>query len=202
MPAKINQIKQSLLLSQLFLFGFLIICSFIKPHIVVINGGVSNFGKYKSTVFLYSLGFLLEIGLLWKAAHQTATLGRRYRNLSWLLKMLSGLSLLVFISTFPRYLSSVYSIIHDDIGIILYAYEFLLSIWFVIKFLRPLTILLLVLESVGSMIGLLSILKIIHFLFFGQFIGAVCFGALLVYVFPLLIDRVAYKYNLEPPHDQ
>jgi hypothetical protein len=49
-------------------------------------------------------------------------------------------------------------------------------------------ILFLSIESFGSIVGLLSILKTIHFLFFGQIIGAIGFALLLVVIFPSILD--------------
>ena len=188
MTGKIKAIKQSLLMSQVCLFGFIIICCFLKPHIVFINGGVSNFGKYKLTIGLYLLGFLLDIILIWKAAQQIDKLSHNYYRLVWIFRILAGLTLIVLISTFPRYLSSIYSTFHDDLGILLYSYEFLLSVWLVIKIKTRLSELFLAIETIGSLIGLFSILKIIHLLFIGQFIGAAGFGILLVVIFPTLFE--------------
>jgi len=193
MSVKVSQIRQSLFLSQLSLFGFLIICSFLKPHVIAINGGVSNFGKYKVTVVLYVLGFLLDIIFLWKASSQIASLKNSHYQLSWLLQILAGLIFLVLVSTFPRYLKTIYSTMHDDLGIALYGYEFLLSIWFISKIRTHLSISLFMAELLGSIIGLLSILKVIHFLYIGQFIGAAGFGALMVVVIPAILELLPDK---------
>ena len=197
MPNKLMQIKQNLLLSQSSLFGFLILCSLLKPQVVKDNGGVSNFGKYKLTIAFYILGFLLEIILLWIAGNRLAKLSKYFRNYSWLIKFLSVLTLLVFISTFPRFISNIYAMIHDDLGIALYSYEFLISFWLVVATRKWLAGIWLAIESAGSLIGLLSILKIIHLLFVGQFIGTFSFGVFLVYIFPIVIIQTASKLNNE-----
>jgi hypothetical protein len=193
MRVKVSQIQRSLLLSQLSLFGFLIICSILKPHVVAINGGISNFGKYKMTVVLYVLGFLLDIAFLWRASSQISKLKDSHCQLSWLLQILVGIIFLVLISTFPRYLKTIYSTVHDDLGIALYGYEFLLSIWFISKIRTRLSISLFIAEFLGSIIGLLSILKVIHFLYIGQFIGTAGFGALMVVVIPAILELLPDK---------
>jgi hypothetical protein len=189
MAEKIKQIKRLLIFSQVSLFGLLIFCSLLKPQVVKGNGGVSNFGKYRLTVIFYILSFLLEMIFIWLAAYRIAILGAKYRYFSWLLKFLASLVLLVLISTFPRYISNIYSIVHDDLGIALYGFEFIASIWFVIKTKLHSAVYLLIIESAGSMIGLLSILKITHLLYIGQFIGALGFGLLLILAYPLILDR-------------
>ncbi|HUC96033.1 MAG TPA: hypothetical protein VMR76_03735, partial [Candidatus Saccharimonadia bacterium] len=97
------------------------------------------------------------------------------------------LNFLVLISTFPRHFSFTFSDIHDDLGIALFAYEFFISIWFVLRLKTIQSVSLLILEILGSLIGLLSIIKIIHFLFIGQMIGALGFGLLLVSCLPNII---------------
>ena len=145
--------------------------------------------NYMQLIVFYILGFLLEIILVWTAARQVAKISVNYRYLCWLLMFLAGLTFLVLISTFPRYISNIYSIIHDDLGIVLYGYEFILSIWFVIKTKLVITVWLLIVESAGSIIGLLSILKIIHLLFVGQFFGALAFGIMLIIAYPLILNQ-------------
>jgi hypothetical protein len=51
------------------------------------------------------------------------------------------------------------------------------------------TTLLFIAELLGSIIGLLSVTKIIHFLFIGQFIGALAFGLLLINSLPIIIEK-------------
>jgi hypothetical protein len=160
---------------------------------VAINGGVSNYGKYKQTVALYVLGFLLNIVFLWRASNQIVKLKNSNHSIRLLLQILAGLTLLVLISTFPRYLKTIYSTIHDDFGIALYSYEFLLSIWFILKIRTRLSVSLFTVEFLGSFIGLLSILKVIHLLYVGQFIGAAGFGALMVLIFPAILELLPNK---------
>src|ERR1019366_2049847 len=99
----------------------------------------------------------------------------------------------VLLSTFPRHHSLAYSEIHDDLGIALFAYEFVLSVWIVVKRHSLAASLMLLTEAIGSIIGLLSILEIIHFLFIGQLIGAAGFGLLLATIFPAIVTATSKK---------
>jgi hypothetical protein len=108
--------------------------------------------------------------------------------IGYFLIILAVLELLVLISTFPRHLSWTYSVIHDDIGIILYSYQFLLSIWIVLKLKKFRIILFFLIEFVGSMIALLTINKFFHLLFVGQMISSVGFGILLSISIPVIVE--------------
>jgi succinate-acetate transporter protein len=183
-----EKIKKYLWYSQASLFILLIICCLIKPSVVVKNGGVSNFGNYKSTLILYVLSFSLSIIFLLLASRQI-TKNRSLIYIARLLQVMAGLEFLVLVSTFPRHISFTYSDIHDYIGIALFAYEFFLAIWFIVSLKKLSLNIIFAFQVLGSIIGLLSILKIIHFLFFGQLVGAMSFGLLLILSLPVIIAR-------------
>lgn len=183
----LSVIKKDLLYSQVSLTG-LLICSLIIPSVVFKNGGVSNFGNHLSTVAPYTLSFLLSALFLCLAANKIAKLSKDFLYIAYGLVILSILQILVLISTFPRHISYTYSDIHDDLGIALFAFAFIVSLWLVRRIKNYKTVGLLLFQIAGSLIGLLSILKIIHFLFIGQMIGALGFGLLLVILLPRIIE--------------
>ncbi len=179
-----NEIKKYLLFSQLSLNGLLAICCLIIQSVVIHNGGVSNFGNHESTVALYTLGFILCAFFLSIAGWKLLKMKPKSTRPAYLLFVLSLLDVLVLISTFPRHISYTYSDIHDDLGIVLFVYYLFLSIWFVLRLKSYTTTSIFIAEIIGSIIGLLSITKVIHFLFIGQFIGGLAFGILLIICFP------------------
>lgn len=183
----LKDLKKCLWLSQISLLGLLVVCCLIIPSVVVANGGVSNFGNHRSTVVLYILAFSLCVFFVYLSGRILIKLSSSKR-LGVLLYVLAFLYLLVLVSTFPRHISWTFSEIHDYLGIVLFAYEFVLSIWLVLNQKSYKSYLMLVIEAVGSMTGLLSILKFIHLLFIGQMVGAIGFGIILVALFPRLIE--------------
>jgi len=185
-----EKLKKYLALSQASLFGLLFICCLIIPSIVIKNGGVSNFGNHLSTLIPYVLSFLLAIAFIFMAANTIQRKSVKLNRLALILYILGLLYFLVLISTFPRRFDFIYSDIHDYLGIALFAYEFFISIWFLLKEKSQSTIIFFIVEVIGSMIGFLSILKYIHFLFIGQFIGTVGFGFLLIITFPKIIESL------------
>jgi len=176
-----TKFKLYLFLSQLCLYVPLIICSLIDNHVVITNGGVSNFGNYAPTVALYTTAFSLCTLFLWLAADKLIKLARHNLiHIAYSLALIGLLYLLVLLSTFPRHYSFVYSEAHDYLGIALYAIEFIFSLYLLISFFSYELLSAFIIEVAGMMMGLLSILAVVHFLYWGQVIGGVSFGYILV----------------------
>jgi hypothetical protein len=186
----IKDIRRYLWLSQISLLGFLAICSLIIPSVAINNGGVSNFGNHSSTVVFYTLSFSLSALFLGLVAIKLIRISRSLRRMASLLLLICLLDLVVLISTFPRHISWTYSVIHDDLGIVLFSYEFVLGVWFVIRRKHNNTLLIFLIELVGSLIALLTVLKFFHLLFVGQAIAGLGFGLLLVTCFPSMVGPV------------
>jgi len=184
-----REVKNYLGLSQILLLGLLLICSFIVPSVAISNGGASNFGNHLSTVVLYILSFSLCSFFLILAAVKLIQMSRSLRIVAGLLLLLSLLYMLVLISTFPRRISWTYSVIHDDLAIILFAYEFLLSLWLVVKPNNINVIAAFLIELGGSFIALLTVLNFFNLLFVGQTVAGLGFAL-------LLITRLPYKAEL------
>ena len=184
-------VRRYLVLSQVSLASLLLICTVTVPAVAEKSGGVSNFGNHQSTIVPYIMSFVLCSVFLCLAAARLLTMSDQFRVGATLLLFIALLDLLVLISTFPRKIDWTYSVIHDDLGIALYSYEFALSVWFVVKTLqfRYVSVIFVLVESIGSLIGLLSIENVIHLLFLGQIIGAVGFGLLLPTAFPSVVTR-------------
>ena len=191
-------VTRSLWISQIALTSLLALCSCIAPSVVSSDGGVSNFGNRLTTVVPYTLSFSLSVLFLTFAA---AALVRVRPDRKWYGLTLVGvavLDLLVLVSTYPRHINLSYSELHDDLGIALFAYEFVWSIWLVIRGWGREAAGLFLIEVAGSLVGLLSILKIVHLLYYGQIIGAIGFGLLLVRVFPRIVGADSLLFEQRP----
>jgi hypothetical protein len=183
-------LQKYLWLSQVSLFGGLLICCLILPHVATTGGGVSNFGNHKSTIVLYTLSFSLSALFLCMAARLLLRKSPSLRRMAGLLLLLALLNVLVLVSTFPRNINATYFDLHNDLAIILFVYEFALSVWFVLRRTSSRAVSIFLIEFIGSMIGLLTILKFFHLLFIGQAIGGLGFGLLLVTCLPGMVASV------------
>jgi hypothetical protein len=198
--ASMATVTRCLWISQIALTSLLALCSCIAPSVVSSDGGVSNFGNQLTTVVPYTLSFSLSVLFLTFAA---AALARVRPDRKWYGLALVGvavLDLLVLVSTYPRHINLSYSELHDDLGIALFAYEFVWSIWLLIRGWGREAVGLFLIEVGGSLVGLLSILKIVHLLYYGQIIGGIGFGFLLVRVFPRIVgaDSSLPEQRLRP----
>jgi hypothetical protein len=178
--ASMVTVTRCLWISQIALSSLLVLCSLIAPGVVSSDGGVSNFGNRLSTVVPYTLSFSLCALFLALAAAALVSVrpDRKWYGLS--LVGVATLDLLVLVSTYPRHINLLYSEIHDDLGIALFAFEFVWSVWLLIRGWSRETAGIFSIEVGGSLVGLLSILKIVHLLYYGQMIGGIGFGLLLV----------------------
>jgi hypothetical protein len=184
-----DKFKRYLWLSQINLFGWLILSSFIVSSVVFTNGGVSNYGNHYSTVIFYSFAFLADAIYTFLAARLLISMNQKFKSLALYLKILSMLLLLVFITTFPRRFGAVYSDIHDNISKVLFAYESLLGFWLVYK--RPVleTIGYMLIMAGGSIVALLSSLHVVKLMFVGQMAGALGFALLLAIILPKVVAK-------------
>jgi hypothetical protein len=177
-------VARCLWISQIVLASLLVLCSVISPSVVSTDGGVSNFGNRLATVVPYTLSFSLCALFLCVSAAALMTTYPTRRRYGLALVGIAVLDLLVLVSTYPRHINLLYSEIHDDLGIALFAYEFVFSIWLLVRSPGRATVACFALEVGGSLVGLLSILKVVHLLYYGQMLGGIGFGLLLALVLP------------------
>lgn len=182
-----EKFKRYLWLSQINLFAWLLLASSLASSVVFKNGGVSNYGNHYNTVVFYSIAFLAGAIYIYLAAESLILLNRRFKFLARYLNILCVLMLLVFVTTFPRRFGVIFSDIHDNVSKVLFGYEYLLALWLVFKRHTLDTIGYMLIMTVGSVIGLLSSMHIVNFMFVGQMVGALGFALLLVIVLPKVV---------------
>ncbi|MGC8509481.1 MAG: hypothetical protein ACP5PB_01250 [Acidimicrobiales bacterium] len=174
-----SRLRRDLAASQILLYGPLLVCALLKPGVTFHEGGISNYGNYLETAPLYIVAFVANAGFLWAVARLIAatTLHRFARPLI----AVCVVELLVLVSTFPRHFSFTFSYIHDYLGVVQFAVEFLLAGALVLRRRRVMAGAGLAVEFAGSLIGLLSALKVDHLLFWGQVVGSLGFSVVLWY---------------------
>jgi hypothetical protein len=180
-------VRSHLCLSQVALFGLILVCTLIIPSVTEHNGGVSNFGDHASTIVPYIASFALCMVFLVMATTTLRTIPGCPPVYALHLVVIAALDLCVLVSTFPRKINATFADIHDYLGVSLYVYELGLSVWFVVRQTTRATVSTVAIECVGSAIALLSLLGAMHLLFYGQIIGAVGFGLALITAFPKIV---------------
>ncbi len=171
------RLRRDLAASQALLYGPLLVCALLKPGVTYHEGGISNYGNYLETAPLYIIAFTANAGFLWGVARVIAT--TTLRRFTRALQAVCVVELLVLVSTFPRHFSFTFSYIHDYLGVVQFAVEFLLATALVLRRPRALAWGGLAVEVAGSLAGLLSALKVDHLLFWGQVVGSLGFSVVL-----------------------
>jgi hypothetical protein len=175
-------VTRYLILSQLSLFSFLIMCTIITPDFLFKHheGGASNYGVHSTTVVPYTLAFLLCSIFIVRAAHLLANVAR-LKLFRYALYVLACLFLLVLVSTYPYKLNGFLDNVHIGTAIVLFYFETGMAIWIALVLLKDLlSKALLIIEIIGFLTASFSLGGAAHILFIGQVITAVSFGALLV----------------------
>jgi len=177
------KVVRYILLGQLSLFGFLLVCLLLIPHFLLApnEGGVSNYGLYAKTVVPYSLAFglcglltLVSARFLPKELPAYAAVKRALISLGFLL-------IAVLLSTYPYKVNNTFNEIHIYAGSALAFLEMGLGLWFAAVLVRNIkNILLLVIQLTGFGLGILTHFGLIHILFVSELVTSLAFGALLI----------------------
>jgi hypothetical protein len=172
-----------LLLSQCSLFLFLAVCVAIVPHVLLARdeGGVSNYGIYGKTVVPFTIALVacgVFILMAAQIAPRTPTVLERFRCA---LQILGVLFLLLLTTTYPYKLNPMLKDVHVGVGSILFLFEMAMGIWIAVVLQRDwITVLLLLLQAIGFLLALSTLIGVLHILFISQIIASLAFGVLLV----------------------
>jgi uncharacterized membrane protein len=188
MPTRYNNIMQRkatrlVLLSQLCLNGFLLVCTLLMPQFLFERdeGGVSNFGVHALTVVPFSLAFGLGGALLLLAVRGIPRRSKtRQRELQSVLSLLGALLFLVLVTTYPYKVNRFFDNLHIAAAILLFVAELAAGAWFAVSRNDTLNLTLFAVQIVGSLAALLTLAGVLHVLFVAQLLAGLSFGALLV----------------------
>jgi uncharacterized membrane protein len=176
------------LYSQLSLYVCILICLLIMPQFLFSHdqGGVSNYGIYAKTVFIYSLGFVAAAGLLLKASTLLGK-SKRQRSHSRALRLLAVLYIVNLVSTYPYKVDHVLDTVHIWAAVVLLSAEMVMGIWLTYQVANErIGYSWLLVQIVGFILLVLTFWGKIHLLFIGEVWPGVAFGALLVRATDLL----------------
>ncbi len=163
--------------AQIVWIAPLALCALLDPHVALSEGGVSNYGNHVATAPLYVVSFGGNaLGLL-AVARALPGVVARARALVLGLRAVAALELVVLATTFVRRYAFTWSLVHDDLGVAQFAAAAAVAVVIVARWPRPCALAFLGVQVAGSLLGLLSALRIIHLLFWGQVVGSLGFAA-------------------------
>lgn len=111
---------------QFGMFGFfvlLVICIVIRPDGLGANSGVSYYGGYENTLLPYSLAFLFESFMVWRAASVLDKEKNISRYTSYVLKVFAILFLGILITS-----HTIFGWEHKAVGSTLFGLQFIMGI--------------------------------------------------------------------------
>jgi hypothetical protein len=178
-----NTAVRYLFLSQCCLYGFLLLCTILMPHFLFERneGGASNYGVHALTVIPYTLAFGFGGLLLIKAARTVPITAPARKRLRSVLTLLGVLLLIVLATTYPYKLNASLDKLHIFSAQLLFVAELAAGAWFASLLQRgAINLLLFAVQTIGSILALLTVLGLLHVLFVAQIIAGVAFAALMI----------------------
>jgi hypothetical protein len=145
------------------------------------EGGISEYGLHAKTAVLYTLAWAVLAFCNLRAARHCASGDARSGIIRKLLLSYSAVSLLVLVSTYFYSINAVLKYIHFGFGAVLIVFMSGASFWLCrqlpsVSWART----ILVAQVLGSIAALLSIVAIVHVLFFAESLSNVGCAVLLV----------------------
>ncbi len=161
--------KKSIQYIQVGLFSFfvlLLICVIIRPEGLGANNGISYYGTYANTIVPYSLAFLVESVVMWRASSIMGKNTKFDRNISYALKVFAILFIGILIT--PH---TVLGWEHKIIGTTLFGIQFVMCIAFVLYILSDfLNVILLALLFISGLLSLMYLIVPMGFMIQAQVI--------------------------------
>lgn len=178
-----SQTLRFVLFSQLCLAFFSIICIAIKPYFLfeLNEGGLSNYGRYATTVVPYSLASLLCGSYLIAAAESIKNASKPKTKLLKYALFILGLEYIILLaSTYTYKTNYVIDLIHIVAAIVIFISEISLGLWLSLVILHTFKDYCLgILLIVAFLSLLLTYVGLLHVLFVGEICSSVAFGILL-----------------------
>ncbi|QQS19741.1 hypothetical protein IPL85_05755 [Candidatus Saccharibacteria bacterium] len=183
-----------LFLSQFVLAAAIVVCTIILPQFLFSRdqGGISNYGVHRETIWPFTIGFI-GCGLLVCAAALSLPVATAHRaGLRTTLLLVGGLTLLVAFSTYTYKVNRFFDLVHVYSAVLLFVAEVPLALWFALRLTKTTTARwLLGLFITGFILSGLTYFGLIHVLFMAETMTTFSFGVLMI----LAVESVSIPTN-------
>lgn len=193
-----NEVVRYLKYSQVSFFGLLVVCFVLEPTVITSNLGISYYGNHKLTIIPYLLGLLLTSYFIIKAARALPRTSRAFNAMAEALIALALLIIGVLIT--PYSVTTLFDRAHVLASGILFVIELALAIWLVVMTYRDwVSLTLLLVQVIGALIAMVSLVTSIELMLTGQVITQLAFGLLLIRAFGQLIEQPQQLQKVDAP---
>jgi hypothetical protein len=176
-------------------FGlFIAICVALHPGFVLKwnEGGMSDYGSHIETALPYTLALLGLAEFSRRAASLYRQSDRTTRRLRRVLYFYSAIVLVMLVSTYVYTLNFTLRDFHFGFGTILILFEVSSSVWMFLLFRRLMWDgILLIMQIVGSVLCLVTIVGVLHVLFFAEMLTGAGFAGLIIHTSRCVSSGVA-----------
>jgi hypothetical protein len=176
-------------------FGlFIAVCVALHPGFVLKwnEGGMSDYGSHLETALPYTLALLGLSEFSRRAASFYRGNDRTTRRLRRVLYLYSAIVLVMLVSTYVYTINFTLRDFHFGFGTILILFEVSSSVWMFLLFRRFMWDgIFLVMQIVGSALCLLTIVGVLHVLFFAEMLTGAGFAGLIIHTSRCLSSEVA-----------
>lgn len=189
-----------IVIGQISFAIFIGVCVALHPGIVLKwnEGGVSNYGIHIKTAIPYTLALSLLALYSLRAAASLSRSDRLARQLRRLLIAYSVIVIVMLFSTYVYTLNHVLRDIHIGFGTVLITFQAFASMWMFSLFRRRLDGAFLVTQLSGSILALITILGLWHFLFLAEELANTGFACLLIHASQEIVDEEDVKVATAP----
>jgi Na+-transporting NADH:ubiquinone oxidoreductase subunit NqrD len=176
-------------------FGlFIAICVALHPGFVLKwnEGGMSDYGSHIETALPYTLALLGLAEFSRRAASLYRQSDRTTRRLRRVLYFYSAIVLVMLVSTYVYTLNFTLRDFHFGFGTILILFEVSSSVWMFLLFRRLVWDgIFLIMQIVGSVLCLITIVGVLHVLFFAEMLTGAGFAGLIIHTSRCVSSGVA-----------
>jgi hypothetical protein len=176
-------------------FGlFIAICVALHPGFVLKwnEGGMSDYGSHAATALPYTLALLGLVEFSRRAASLYRQSDRTTRRLRRVLYTYSVIVLIMLVSTYVYTLNLALRDFHFGFGTVLIIFEVASSVWMFSLFRRFVWDgIFLLMQIVGSVLCLATIVGALHVLFFAEMLTGAGFAGLLIHTSRCVSSEVA-----------
>lgn len=149
-----------LLVGLVAFFTLLAVCILIRPIGLVVNSGISYYGNYNETLLPFTLAFLTNSFLLWRASLFVGTTTKMDLYFKFVLKITSVLMIGILLTPYDVFNLSGLNLAHRTMGTAMFSIQMIMAVAIVISNYRDkINILLISISLIGGYAAFVYLLQ-------------------------------------------
>jgi len=151
---------QYILTGLIVFLSLLLVCILIRPVGLVVNSGVSYYGNHPETWVLYTLAFLINSSLLWRASQVIGDKNKIDKYIKIALKAVAILMIGILLTPYNAFNMTSLNLVHRTIGTTLFSIQMIMIIAIAVSVYRDwFNILLLITATLSGYAAIIYLLQ-------------------------------------------